>query len=183
MIIRREPHAVRVLAALALCSTLGACTTPVQRATTALAGPADLQPSERRHTGHLSLRLLPFEGEAARGVSMVFDLQGNAREGALDLSTPLGTLVAAVRWSTLGASLQTSDGTQVYDSLDQLLARVLGEPLPVADLLQWLQADAGEFESAGWQVDTTQATDGIIQAQRSGAPGVRGATLKIRLDR
>lgn len=157
--------------------------------------------ADRRWSGHLSLKLLPFGPVAATGTSLTFDLQGQARQGALDLSTPLGTLVASVRWTPTQAVLHTSDGQSSYASLDELVSQVLGEPLPVQALMSWLagQADsrmpfsplpplAGQatspgFEQAGWQVDTSTLSEGVLTAQRPGSERQRGARLRVRLDR
>lgn len=154
--------------------------------------------SEARWTGHLSLKLAAFGTERAKGVGMAFDLQGRAEQGALDLSTPLGTLVASVRWSPGLARLHTADGTDSYASLDELVARVLSEPLPVQALMSWLRGQpdpklplsdpqapsAPTFEQAGWRVDATAlAESGVLLAHREPQPGVRGATLRIRLER
>lgn len=159
------------------------------------------QTSEGRWSGHLSLKLAPFGADGAKGASLSFDLQGQARQGALDLSTPLGTLVASVRWTPSQAALHTSDGQATYASLDELITQVLGEPLPVQALMSWLtgQPDAGQpfialppeagqtaspgFEQAGWRVDTTALPEGILSAQRPGNDRQRGATLRLRLDR
>lgn len=164
-------------------AALTACAAPLMPPPAQPTASAEAAPLVTRWTGHLSLRLQAFGAEPARGVSLTFDLQGQPDTGALDLSTPLGTLVASVRWTPQGASLYTADGAQAFDTLDELVARVMGEPLPVRSLMHWLQAPPGEFEAADWRVDTRGSADGVIVAHRTASPTVRGATLKIRLDR
>ena len=175
---------VRALLVAVVSAGLTACATPIAPPLPAATETGAAHSAEHaRWTGHLSLRLQAFGPEPARGVSLTFDLQGQPDSGALDLSTPLGTLVASVRWTPQGASLYTADGAQAFDTLDDLVARVLGEPLPVRSLLHWLQAPPGDFEAEGWRVDTRESASGVVVAHRAASPSARGATLKIRLDR
>ncbi|HET6789611.1 MAG TPA: hypothetical protein VFH49_16720, partial [Aquabacterium sp.] len=76
-----------------------------------------------------------------------------------------------------------------------------GEPLPVQALMSWLKGqpdvdqpfthlppEAGQaaspgFEQAGWRVNTSALSEGILSAQRPGSDRQRGATLRLRLDR
>lgn len=180
------------------CTTLTPPPIPAPDSTSATPGE---QAPEGRWSGHLSLKLAPFGADGAKGASLSFDLQGQAQQGALDLSTPLGTLVASVRWTPTQAVLHTSDGQTTYASLDALITQVLGEPLPVQALMSWLAGrpdaaqpfsalspEAGQtaspgFEQAGWRVDTTALPEGVLSAQRPGSDHQRGATLRLRLDR
>ncbi len=154
---------------------------------------------DQRWSGRLVLKLAAFGQESAQGVNVAFDLQGNPKQGQLDMSTPMGTLVAQVRWQESKATLTTADGAESYDSLDALTQRVLGESLPVATMMSWLQgrpapapawttALAGQtspkqFVQAGWQVDLRELDRGTLLAERLGTPTQRGATLRLRLDR
>lgn len=197
---------MKSLLIIALAATLATgCTTltpPPSPAPDVVSASQDNTPvPDRRWSGHLSLKLLPFGPVAATGTSLTFDLQGQARQGALDLSTPLGTLVASVRWTPTQAVLHTSDGQSSYASLDELVSQVLGEPLPVQALMSWLAGQADRslpfsplppsadqtgspgFEQAGWQVDTSALSDGVLTAQRPGNERQRGARLRVRLDR
>jgi outer membrane lipoprotein LolB len=175
------------------CSTLTpppVVVTPRVDSSSAVA-PSDAEAA--RWTGHLSLKLSPFGEDGARGTSLSFDLQGRADQGALDLSTPFGTLVASVRWQPGQASLHTTDGVDSYASLNELITRVLGESLPVPSLMTWLKGRPDAtlpfaplptgFEQVGWRVDTSALVEGILTAQRTASPEVRGATLRLRLDR
>lgn len=151
-----------------------------------------------RWSGRLTLKLTAFGAEAAQGVNVAFDLQGHAHEGQLDLSTPLGTLVAQVHWERELATLTTADGAQSFDSLEALTRQVLGEPLPVTAMLSWLHGTPAanapwtaleaavppqQFSQAGWNVDLRLLQDGQLQAQRQATNEQRGATLRLRLDR
>jgi outer membrane biogenesis lipoprotein LolB len=154
-----------------------------------------------RWSGHLSLKLDAWDTQPAQGESFQFDLQGHAQAGVLDISTPFGTLVASVRWGPAGASLLTPQNEQLFDSMDALLTKAVGEALPVSTLMYWLkgQADpqlpvtwlrptqpsAGEptrFLQATWLVDTSELAQGVLRAQREPLPQQRGARLVIRLD-
>jgi outer membrane lipoprotein LolB len=165
---------------------------------------ASAEQAPGRWSGRLALKLQAHGSDPAQGVNVAFDLQGTASSGQLDLSTPLGTLIAQVRWQADSATLTTADGQQAFDSLEELTRRALGEQLPVIAMLSWLeggpamqmpwsplQADARasnnvqptSFSQAGWQVDTSALPDGLLQAQRSATDQQRGASLKLRLER
>lgn len=155
--------------------------------------------ADQRWSGRLVLKLAAFGKESAQGVNVSFDLQGNPTQGQLDMSTPMGTLVAQVRWQQAMASLSTADGTESFDSLHVLTQRVLGESLPVATMMSWLQghpapsptwtarsdgqASPRQFTQAGWQVDLRELDQGTLLAERPGTLDQRGATLRLRLDR
>lgn len=147
--------------------------------------------------GRMSLKLAPFGGEPAKGVQMAFSLEGTPAQGSLDLSTPLGTRMASVRWHEHMAVLRTADGEQPFVSLDALTRHVLGEALPIQALMAWLQGgpDAQQpwqgtpegnrqhFMQAGWTVDLSQRDSGYIDAQRPPGADQRGAALRVRIDR
>jgi outer membrane lipoprotein LolB len=156
-----------------------------------------------RWSGRLVLKLAPFGAEPAQGVNVAFDVQGIPKEGQLDLSTPMGTLIAQVRWQQALATLTTADGAQAYDSLDALTQRALGESLPVTAMLSWLQghpaadqpwrpasassaptsASPEQFTQAGWEVDLSALGQGTLLAQRPATEQRRGVSLRVRLDR
>lgn len=148
--------------------------------------------SGERFTGRLALRV---DGDAERSVSGGFELSGDAEQGELRLTTPLGTTAAQARWRP-GEALLNGNGPipHRFATLDQLTAATLGEPLPMAALFDWLhgrpwpraasvpRAD-GEpgFEQLGWQVGLSRWSEGWLDARRSEPPP--GVTLRIRLDR
>jgi len=87
----------------------------------------------------------------------------------LDLANPLGSTLARVKVSPGMAVMTRSNGdTESAADADGLVAKVLGSPIPVAGLRDWLQGrtgaapvgelrknDAGQpiaFKQAGWQV-------------------------------
>jgi outer membrane lipoprotein LolB len=143
--------------------------------------------------GRLTVRVAATPASEARSVSASFDLQGNPRQGRLDLSTPLGTILAQARWAPGQVALVTSDGETRFASLDDLTREVLGESVPLAALFDWLRGrpwpgapstpaatEAGPgFQQLGWAVSLARFDEGWISAQRDQAPAV---TVRAKLD-
>jgi len=143
--------------------------------------------------GRLSVRVDASPTTDARALSAAFELRGSAREGALDLNTPLGTTIARARWAPSGVVLMTSDGEQRFADLDGLSRESLGEAVPLAALFDWLRGRPWSgaastpaappttgFSQLGWTVDLARFDEGWIAATRARAPAVN---LRARLDR
>jgi outer membrane lipoprotein LolB len=143
---------------------------------------------------HLSGKLsVQVEGDGERkgtGGSAAFELSGGPSAGQLELSTPLGSLMARATWSEGEALLRTTKGERRFDDLDALTRELLGEPIPVAALFDWLQGrawpqagsaatDAG-FEQLGWRIDLSRFADGVLIATRIAAPQV---ILRARIEK
>lgn len=122
---------------------------------------------------------LVVEGEAAQSFSAVFFLEGTPQRGDLTLSTPLGTVLAALHWEPGRAELQSPSGDRTANSLDALLRDTFSSAIPVQALFAWLQGSAATAE--GWQVDLSQLNKGSLVAVR--AQPQPSATLRIALDR
>ena len=145
-------------------------------------------------SGRMSVRVEPAGDDKPRVVSAIFDLRGDAERGTLDLSTPLGTVLARANWSPTAVVLVSPDGEQRFADLDALTQRVLGESIPVAALFDWLRGRpwpgapstatsppaAAGFDQLGWHVDLAQFADAWIIARRDRAPVV---TVRAKLDR
>jgi len=131
---------------------------------------------------------------AARSESVTFDLQGNAEAGRLNLSTPLGSVLAQARWAPGAVVLATPQGERRFADMDGLTREVLGESVPVIALFDWLRgrpwpgapsvasqapAEAG-FAQLGWSVSLARLDDGLIVARRERSPIV---TVRAKLDR
>ncbi len=140
-------------------------------------------------SGRISVRIAASDTQAAQGVSAAFELRGDGDSGELRLISPLGSRLAAARWTPEGAVLDTPRGEQRYSTLDALSREALGAALPLAALPDWLNGrpwrgavhtvnDSG-FEQLGWQVLLTQRDQGLIEARRAAAPSV---TVRVRLD-
>ena len=145
-------------------------------------------------SGRLAVHVAAAEGAPARSVSAAFELQGNAGKGRLDLSTPLGSVMAQARWAPGRVVLATPQGETRFDDLDALTRAVLGESLPVAALFDWLRgrpwpgasstasappAEPG-FKQLGWIVSLARFDEAWVAARRERAPVV---TVRAKLDR
>jgi outer membrane lipoprotein LolB len=140
-------------------------------------------------TGRLSVRV---ESDPVRALSAAFELSGNAREGAMALTSPLGNTLAQARWKPDDVVLETPGSQQRYPDLDTLAERALGERVPLAALFDWLRGrpwpgarsealangEAG-FSQLGWRVALARYAEGWVEARREAAPAV---TMRARLD-
>lgn len=159
------------LAILLLTALVTACATPPP-ITPPDAGIAQSQALSR--TGRFAVHVDDVMGktEAVQGGFAWYDM---GRSGlALDLNSPLGAAMARVEVDASGAATLTeANGVQtVAESADDLVAQVLGSPIPVTGLRYWLRGQlapqpaaqdlqrdsAGRpvsFSQAGWKVRVT----------------------------
>jgi outer membrane lipoprotein LolB len=144
-------------------------------------------------TGKLSVRVDATATTPSRSESGNFELKGTPEAGQLNLSTPLGNVMAQARWAGKRAWLATSQGETAYPDLDTLTQEMLGEALPVAALFDWLHgrpwpgaasrasAQGRGFEQLGWSVDLARfEEDGLISARRAQPPVVQ---VRARVDK
>lgn len=165
-------------AALGVLALLAGCATP----------PA--APSGELLSGRLSVRV---DGQPERAVAGGFELSGDARDGQLLLSGPLGTTAAKAQWSAGQALLLRGDAPpQRFDTLDALAAAALGEAIPIAALFDWLRGRAWPgaaatpradgapgFEQLGWRVGLARWAEGWVEAVRLAPPAI---TVRARLE-
>jgi outer membrane lipoprotein LolB len=188
---------VKRLAVLLLTALLTACATPPP-ITPPDGGAA--QSGVLSRTGRFAVQVDEVTGktQAVQGGFAWYDM---ARSGlTLDLNSPLGAALARVEVDPSGtATLTEANGVQtVAESADDLVAQVLGSPIPVAGLRYWLRGQlaprpaaqdlqrdgAGRpmsFSQAGWKVRVTDFdTIGPVRMslQRS-EPGNR--VINVRL--
>ena len=145
-------------------------------------------------TGRLAVRVDGEGGAAPRSVSAAFELLGNPQAGRLNLSTPLGSVLAQARWALGSVVLTTPQGEKTFADLDALTREVLGESLPVAALFDWLRgrpwpgaastatvapAEPG-FAQLGWVVSLARFDEAWVAARREQPPVV---TVRAKLDR
>jgi outer membrane lipoprotein LolB len=150
-------------------------------------------PAEAWTTGRLSLRVDALAEQPAKQLSSAFELQGGEQQGELRLLSPLGTVVAAARWTPHGAWLTASGREQGFTDLDDLARQALGEALPLRALPSWLQGQAWAgapaqvrdtgFEQLGWSVNTSGLAEGRLQVDRPAGAGAAAVGLRVRLDR
>ena len=141
-------------------------------------------------SGRLSVRV---DGQPDRSVSAGFELSGNARQGQLLLTGPLGATAARARWSPGLVLLARAGGNEErYADLDALAQATLGEQVPLAALFSWLRGRAWPgavsvaradgvtgFEQLGWQIDLGRWADGAVQAERMTPPVI---TVRARVE-
>jgi outer membrane lipoprotein LolB len=145
-------------------------------------------------SGRLAVKVDGEAGAAPRSVSAAFELLGDPQRGRLNLSTPLGSVLAQARWAPGSVVLVTPQGERQFADLDALTSEVLGESLPVAALFDWLRgrpwpgapsrtttppAERG-FEQLGWAVSLARFDEAWVVATRSGTPAV---VVRAKVDR
>ncbi len=143
-----------------------------------------------RHSGRLAVQVA---GDSERSFSAGFELAGDTTNGRLALLSPLGTQHGLAVWSPGSVRLVTGDGIRRYATLDALSADLLGEPVPIAALFDWLggrpwpaaaahplpDGTAG-FAQEGWQVALQRLADGLVVLSRTDPAPV--VTVRIKLD-
>lgn len=158
-------------------------------------GDADALADAPRLSGRFGLVVPPGVGSPkGQSVNANFELLGDPRQGRLEMSTPMGSLVARVSWKPGLAWVRTPEGERSYDDINALTEELLGEALPLQALFDWLrgrpwpqaahrQAGAQSFEQLGWQVDLRRFPEQLIAAQRLDPRGGEPlATLRLKLD-
>ncbi len=147
-------------------------------------------------SGRLTVQVAGDAGGRNAGGNVGFELIGNPQAGQLELSTPLGSLVARASWRDGEVKLQTPEDERRFEDLDALTRELLGESIPVPALFDWLRgrpwpqaaskplpsastAPGAGFEQLGWQIDLSRFSEGLIIATRPADPVV---TLRARLD-
>ena len=181
--VRRAVSAAVSAALVATVVALAACTSIPQSPPTA---------ASETLSGRLSIRVDADGATPAKTLTAAFELNGGPRAGRLDLSTPLGSILAQARWSPGEVVLATPRGESTFADLDALTRQALGESVPVSALFDWLQgrpwpgapstpATAGPgFAQLGWAVDLERFDDALVTARRDSPPPV---TVRIKLDR
>ena len=141
-------------------------------------------------SGRLSVRVEATADKSASNVSADFDLRGDSSRGELRLSSPLGAVLAATRWSATEVVLDTGQGPTRYADLETLSRDALGEALPLRAFPDWLAgrpwpgapsaAQADGFEQLGWNVSLAAYGSGRLEAVRAAPPKV---TVRVRLEK
>ena len=96
--------------------------------------------------------------------SASFELTGNANAGQLTLTSPLGSVLAALNWTESTAQLRANGELRSFNSLDALVFHATGAAIPLASLFSWLSGV--EAQAPGWQVDLSRLSNGRLVARR-----------------
>jgi outer membrane lipoprotein LolB len=142
---------------------LGACATPA---------PVASVTGESRWAGRFSLTV---HSAPPQSWTAGFELSGSPLAGDLQLSSPLGSRLADVRWSAGGAELRQGEQLTRHASLDRLTTELSGEALPVSALFDWLQGR--QAVASGWEADLSRQAEGRIVARR--LQPLPGAELRV----
>ena len=160
---------MRVWASIWLLVLLAACATPTPIRS---AGQA---PSDKQWQGRLSVTV---QSDPPRNMSAGFSLEGDARQGELNLFSPLGTTLATLQWTPTTTQWLQGGQHRRYDSMAHLTEETTGAALPMGAMFDWLEGKA--TPSPGWQADLSALNQGTLVAKRvSPEPLV---VLRIKLD-
>lgn len=181
-----------LLACLA-CLLLAACATPQKIAGSG----AGAQAFDRVGRFAVSVEHRDGKRDAVQGG---FAWHDAGRELLLDLANPLGSTLARVQVLPGVAILTRSNGdTETASSPDGLVDQVLGSPIPVGGLRDWLRGQTGaapvsslqknaagqitQFQQAGWQIALSRydsAGPRLLQLNRSEAS--RDISVRLVID-
>lgn len=125
--------------------------------------------------GRISVQV---QGDVPSSMSASFLLRGDAKNGQLNLYSPLGTTMGALKWTQKWVQLSDGSKHQYFNSLAELTEKTTGAALPIDALFGWLQGH--DAQATGWQADLSAVSQGAVTARRtSPTPEV---TLRIKLD-
>ena len=160
---------MRAWASIWLLVLLTACATPTPIRSIAQS------PSDKQWQGRLSVTV---QSDPPRNMSAGFSLDGDARQGELNLFSPLGTTLATLQWNPTTTQWLQGGQQRRYDSMAQLTEETTGAALPMGAMFDWLEGKA--TASPGWQADLSALNQGTLVAKRvSPEPLV---VLRIKLD-
>jgi outer membrane lipoprotein LolB len=156
-----------LLAACTAAAVLAGCAAP----------PRAAAPGDVLRTGRLALRLADRPDQS---FSAGFELRGRPEAGELSLFNPLGGTIAVLRWQP-GQAVLEAQGREPrsYPSLASMMTEVVGAPVPVDALFDWL--DGRPTPVPGWEPDLAGLAEGRLRARRLAPPPE--ADLRIALDR
>ncbi len=160
---------MRAWASIWLLVLLTACATPTPIRSIAQS------PSDKQWQGRLSVTV---QSDPPRNMSAGFSLDGDARQGELNLFSPLGTTLATLQWNPTTTQWLQGGQQRRYDSMAQLTEETTGAALPMGAMFDWLEGKA--TASPGWLADLSALNQGTLVAKRvSPEPLV---VLRIKLD-
>lgn len=157
---------------------------------------ADQQGDGFSRTGRFALRVEEV-GRKPDAVQGGFAWRDEGVRLVLDLANPVGSTLARLEASAAGASLTHADGRVEYaPDVDRLLAQVLGGPMPVTVLRDWLRgrlADAPaqdvernaqgqltSFTQQGWHVQASRYdAQGPLRLNAQRQDGLQSIDLRL----
>lgn len=113
-------------------------------------------------TGRISLQI---ESEPPQAFFAGFELKGQAEQGELKLTSPIGSTLAVMRWAPDEAVLESGGELKRFDSVDDLLERSTGAAIPVSALFDWLNGKNTSLN--GWTANLSQQATGRVEAVRA----------------
>ena len=162
MNVRALPRYARLIAIGLVAATLAACSTVPTQPSAPSTASAD---GTFERAGRFALTVYDRSAERNRdSVQGGFTWLDTGAVLTLDLTNPLGSTLARVVVADNQAVLTRSNGERtVASDPDALVAQVLGSPIPVSGMRNWLKGmrngqgaaaarDAQQFNEAGWQV-------------------------------
>jgi outer membrane lipoprotein LolB len=131
--------------------------------------------SAKQWQGRISVTV---QSDPPRNMSAGFSLEGDARQGELNLFSPLGTTLATLQWNPTTTQWVQGSQQRRYDSMAHLTEETTGAALPMDAMFDWLEGKA--TASPGWLADLSTLQLGSLLAKRvSPEPLV---VLRIKLD-
>jgi len=159
----RMPTLCRVMAAAGLFAlVLAGCATP-QRITQDSSAQAGSQQTAFERTGRFALNVAYSNGQrdALQGGFAWLD---TGERLVLDLANPMGSTLARIEVTASSAVVTRSDGsTETAANADALVEKVLGSPLPVSGLRDWLRGRVGPGQVQGEEKDAQGNVAGFAQ--------------------
>ena len=187
--IRSARRAARAVSCVLSVALMAACATPVA------------VPPDRSYSGRFSATATAAEKRET--VSGSFSLEIRGLQKTLDLVSPLGTTVARIEVEPGGARATGAQMQEVRGAdADALTEQLLGWPLPVSGLADWIEGrpapdriarverDAGRvvlIEQDGWTIRLLETFEPTgrprrLVLERPGAPTAPAVTLRLVVD-
>jgi len=160
---------MHVWASIWLVVLLAACATPAPIHSVSQA------PSTKQWQGRISVTV---QSDPPRNMSAGFSLDGDARQGELNLFSPLGTTLAKLQWNPTSTQWLQGSQQRRYDSMAHLTEETTGAALPMDAMFDWLEGRA--TPSPGWQADLSALNQGSLIAKRITPEPL--VVLRIKLD-
>ena len=115
----------------------------------------------RQFAGRVSVTI---ESEPLQFMSAEFELEGDANAGELRLYGPWVGLVAVLQWEPGRAVLIEGQRRRVVKSIDALIERVTGAPIPLSMVFDWLHHRP--VPNPDWWVEARTSTQDRLRAIR-----------------